>query len=111
MENKFIQQIIEGIWKPITFTIFNFIENEWFVHDLYLLDKEKYTVDDFEYLKLELTDKEKLCVKMHTKVFLQQIEEVREFFEKEPRMRVYVIHETGSIIVVKLKDVKLTEEE
>ena len=64
----FYKEIKDEDFKSLTFGIFNRIDDDSF--PLYLRNqyKEVYSIDDFEYLKFELDDKEKKSLKKNDSI-------------------------------------------
>ena len=61
--NELLEQIYSSPYKKVTFSIFNFIENDGFIDELFCADKTRYGIDDFEYIKFSIDDKQKSGIK------------------------------------------------
>ncbi len=107
INRDFLKEIKEENFIPVTFTIFNFIDEEYFVRDLEILTGEKYSINDFKYYNLELTDKEKFLIRMHNKNFLSTIYKLQKKFLNEPKLRFFIKFDEGSVLIVKLNSVQL----
>ena len=105
-----LKQINSVPFKNVTFSIFNYIDNEGFVDELCGANKEKYGIDDFEYLKLLISEKEKNGIKFSNKEIVSNFKDFKSYIENDlqegsiPKMRVFLINESGSLIVVRLKN-------
>lgn len=105
-----LKQINSVPFKNVTFSIFNYIDNEGFVDELCGANKEKYGIDDFEYLKLLISEKEKNGIKFSNKEIVSNFKNFKSYIENDlqedsiPKMRVFLIKESGSLIVVRLKN-------
>lgn len=104
-----LKQINSVPFKNVTFSIFNYIDNEGFVDEVCGANKEKYGIDDFEYLKLLISEKEKNGIKFSNKEIVSNFKNFKSYIENDlqedsiPKMRVFLIKESGSLIVVRLK--------
>lgn len=111
-----ISQLYAGNFKNATFGIFNFIDGEGFVDEVCSKDKEKYGIDDFEYLKFDISEKQKNGIKFSKKEFVQYFKSFKSYVENElqkdsiSKLRIYLIKESGSLIAVKLKNFSLCKE-
>lgn len=105
-----LKQINSVPFKNVTFSIFNYIDNEGFVDEVCGANKEKYGIDDFEYLKLVISEKEKNGIKFSNKEIVSNFKNFKSYIENDlqedsiPKMRVFLIKESGSLIVVRLKN-------
>ena len=105
-----LKQINSVPFKNVTFSIFNYIDNEGFVDEVCGANKEKYGIDDFEYLKLLISEKEKNGIKFSNKEIVSNFKNFKSYIENDlqedsiPKMRVFLIKESGSLIVVRLKN-------
>lgn len=113
--NELLEQLYNNPYKKITFSIYNFIENDGFIDELFCCNKTKYGLDDFEYIKFTIDDKQKNGIKYSKKEYTRFFKAFKEYVEKEiqhdviPNLRIYLIKESGSLIAVKLKGFKLDE--
>lgn len=115
--NKDKKNMIRNLFKelndenfiPITYRIFNFIDEDYFIRDVEKLNNERYSIDDFSYYEFELTNKEKFLVKMHNKDFLGNVLRLKRNLKNQPNVKVYVLHDVGVIMVVKLKSVNINQ--
>lgn len=111
-----LEQIKSKKFKPSNFTVFSIIEDDGFVLDLERIFGGKYVVDDFEYLVLDLSIKEKNGVKYYMSFMTEKINGLKELIEHEtqddsnkPKARIYVNRDKCFIFIVKLKEFDLLE--
>ena len=103
-----IEQLKHADYKRVTFGIFNFIDSEGFVDEVSSCDKTKYDIEDFCYYKFNLSDKEKNGIKYSKKEIIHFFKEFKSYIENSvqknniPKIRIYIIKESGSLIAVKL---------
>lgn len=111
--NELLEQLYNSPYKEISFSIFNFIENDGFIDELYCINKTKYGLDDFEFIKFKIDDKQRNGIKYSKREHTRFFKAFKEYVEKElqldviPKLRIYLIKESGSLIAVKLKGYKL----
>lgn len=110
-----LKQLKSSEFRPASFSIFNFIENDGFLTELYATEKIKYDIDDFEYLKFTVSDEIKNGIKYSKKDVLKEVQSFKEYIEKDlqkdvKKAKVYPIKVSGSLIIVKLKNFDLFEE-
>jgi predicted RNase H-like nuclease len=91
-------------FKPLTFGIFNKIdEDDNF--PLYLRNQynEVFSIDDFEYMKFVLDDKEKKSLKKNDPLMQLNITVLKQKLSKDDKIRFYVDKERCEIYVVRVK--------
>lgn len=113
--DELIEQLKNGEFRPASFSIFNFIENDGFLTELYAIEKTKYDIDDFEYIKFKISDDVKNGIKYSKKDSMNSISSFKDYVEKElqgdvKKLKVYPIKVSGSLIAVKLKNFNLFDE-
>lgn len=105
MEYKLLSDEINDLsFRTVTYTIFNKIEEDFFVHECENADKEKYSVDDFEYALMHLSDKDSFLMKMRNKDMLDRINCFKRVFADNQYVKIYSLFEKGEILIVKLKN-------
>lgn len=107
-----IEQLKNGDFLPASFSIFNFIENDGFLTELYAVEKVKYDIDDFEYIKFKVSDDVKNGIKYSKKDLMNSVKSFKNHIEKDlqgdvKKLKIYPIKVSGSLIAVKLKDFNL----
>jgi len=78
MERDFYNEIKTADFKPITYRLYNKIDDDKWVNFLSKKNNEIYGIDDFVYHKIDLNEKEAFLLSMHTKKFLSKIFELCE---------------------------------
>lgn len=112
--NELLEQLCNNPYKKVTFGIFNFIEDDGFIDELYCADKVKYGIEDFEYMKFSLDDKQKNGIRYSKKDFVRYFKAFKSYVETTlqhtvPKLRIYLIKESGSLIAVKLSTFDIKE--
>lgn len=106
--NGLKKELLECEWKPVSFGIYNYIDDNGVVVELNGLDRKSYDMDDFEFHRFNLTEKEKLQIQYNSQQLISILEGFKEYIEKElqpniPRLRIYWVESTGALFAVKLK--------
>ena len=111
-----LQQVREKDFKPSNFSVYSIIEEDGFVIELEGIFNEKYSVDDFEYMVLDLSIKEKNGISYYMSYMTNRIQDLKNKIEIEiqdnpskPKARVYVNREKCFISIVKLKEFNLKD--
>lgn len=115
MENL-LKQLYDKPYNPITFSIYNYIDNDGFITELFAYNKTHYDIDDFEYIKFDIDENFKNGVKYSKKDSLRIIFELKNYVEhvlqqNTIKLRIYPIKESGSLIAVKLKEFEIENPE
>lgn len=99
----FYKEINDEQFKPITFGIYNKIDDDRF--PLYLKNQYKnvYSIEDFEYQKFILDDKEKKMLQNNVPIMQLNVTILKQKLSKNDFMRCYVDKEKNEIFVVRLK--------
>lgn len=105
MYKDFYQEIKEATFKPITFGLYNHIDDDMIVSYLSKKNKKIYGIDDFVYYKIELTSKEQFLLSMHNKEFLSSVTALKNKLEGKDCV-VDVNYGNKEINVIKLNEVK-----
>ena len=106
----FYNDINSLFFKPINYTLYNIIDEDSFIHKIESMDKCSYSIDDFSYCEIPLSDKEKFLINMWNKDYMENVHQLEYDIKNEPHATVYVNHEWGSIIIIKLKNIQLNNE-
>lgn len=103
----FYKEVRDEDFKSLTFGIFNRIDDDSF--PLYLRNqyKEVYSIDDFEYLNFNLSEKEKKSLKKNDSIMQLNLTIFKQKLSKDDTIRLYVDKEKCEIYVVRLKKNKL----
>lgn len=108
MNETFYEKLKDLSFDPISFTLFNQIDEDDYIRQLEIYDKIKYSINDFECHYLSLTNKEKFLIKMHNKNFLKNIKTLIYYFRLEPRVKIIIDYYTGEVVIIKLKNILIT---
>ena len=121
MENTFyaglLKQIKEKEYKPLRFTIYNFIENDGYVAELSGLKGKRFDIDDFEYISLDIDNEDKVGIRSDNTSIINKYYMFSYYVEHTcqeiPECMVFVMKDLGVVICVKLKDfdIKTLKEE
>jgi len=111
-----LQQVRVKDFKPSNFSVYSIIEEDGFITELEGMFNEKYSVDDFEYMVLDLSIKEKNGILYYMSYMTNRIQDLKNKIEKEtqdnplkPKARVYINREKCFISIVKLKEFNLKD--
>lgn len=97
-----ISELKEAQFKPITFSIFNKLDEEYRIHDLQLKLNEKFSIYDFEYYELNLEKKDQFRIKMHNKEFINEIKLIQSRLKNNALLD--IDFDNGSVKVIRLKN-------
>ena len=99
----FYNEIKDENFKNLTYGLFNMIEDDGFVYYANHLVKEKLSIDDFEVMYFELTDKEKFLLRMRNKDFKQNFVILKQKLSKCDTIRMYIEFDNGKSYVIRVK--------
>ncbi len=99
----FYNEIEESNFKNLTYGLFNMIEDDGFVYFVNHYLNQRLTIDDFEVMYFDLTDKEKFLLKMRNKEFKQNFLILKQKLTKHETTRLYVEHDKGKAYIVRVK--------
>lgn len=107
--DNLLQQLYYKEYRSISFSIFNFIEEDGFITELYAVTKTQYDIDDFEFIKFDITDDLRSGIKYSKKDYIHFAYDFKNYVENElqkdvVKLKIYPIKQSGSLIAVKLKD-------
>lgn len=113
---ELIDQIINSGFKPSLFSIYNYIEDDGFILELKRNFGINFGIDDFEYILLNISEKDRNGVRYRMKSILSKFEELKDFVEidcqenkTKPKSKVYIDKDGGFVFVIKLKEFNLIE--
>lgn len=113
---ELIDQIINSGFKPSLFSIYNYIEDDGFILELKRNFGINFGIDDFEYILLNISEKDRNGVRYRMKSILSKFEELKDFVEidcqenkTKPKSKVYINKDGGFVFVIKLKEFNLIE--
>ena len=103
----FYKEIDDGKFKPLSFGIFNQIDDDSF--PLYLRNQYNIycSIDDFEYQNFELSDIEKKMLKNNESIMNLNLTILKQKLSKHDKIRYYIGEKKNSIYVVRLKGEKI----
>ena len=102
------QELEKAKFKPITFRLYNIIDDDMIPYSFGKKNKETYGIDDFEYFSFELSKNEKFLLSLHNKGIMANIMALKTKLNDKDCV-VYVNCEEGEISVIKLINETLFE--
>lgn len=103
----FYSEIKEDNFKKITYTIFNKMDDEFYVKFLEQKFDELFSIEDFKYYEFNLSEKESFLIRMHNKEYLKNVKKLKDTFSKVIGVKIYVNYKEGKILIVKLNKIKI----
>ena len=107
LPRDFFEELKEEVFKPITYGIFNKMDDDGYINYLENLHKEPFSIGDFKYHDFNLNDKEKFLIKMHNREYLKNIKSLNQKLSEYKDIILYIDYEIGLVRVVKLNKLKL----
>ena len=92
-------------YKPITFGLYNKIDDDLIPQIWSKMKGEVFGIDDFVYATLALDNKEQFLLKMHNKEIMTRIMSLKKKYDNQ-QVVVDVDYNNGTINVIKLKHIK-----
>ena len=107
-KEELYKQLFENQSRELLFTVFNLIEDDGFVIEANNQDKTQYDMDDFDFIKFDISDDDKKAIKCKKSDVLNVLNDFKYEIERVkqksfPYCRIYVMKDLGSVIAVKLK--------
>lgn len=99
----FYEELKNNNFKPLTYTLYNKIDDDCYVQFLNKTYNEIYSIDDFEYYEFNMTDKERFLIKMYNSEYLSNVKKLKELFKDENKVKIIVDHNDGRLFLIKLK--------
>jgi hypothetical protein len=113
---ELLKQVCEKPFKPSNFTVYSILEEDGFITELQGMFGQRYSVDDFEYVVIELSTKEKNGILYRMSFIMDKLRELKNFMEKEiqdnpiaSKVRVYINKDKAFVFVAKLKEFDLVD--
>ncbi len=103
----FYTELKNATFKSLTYKLYNKLDDEGFLLCLKNKTKENYSIDDFEYLEIELDKKESFLITMHNKELLSKIKDLKEKIEAI-NGTVDIDYNNGTVSVIKLITKKIS---
>lgn len=111
-----LKQVMDKDFKKSNFTVYSILDEDGFISELHGMFNVNYSIDDFEYIMLDLSIKEKNAILYRMTFMMDKLRDLRHLIEKEiqdnplkPKARVYVDKEKCFVFVAKLKEFNLKE--
>lgn len=98
----FYNELDTMVFKDITFSLYNKIDDEYIPLQWGKMDNTTYSVDDFVYCDVELDKKEKFLITMHNKEMMTAINKLKTKINNE-KYYVNVDFDNGSLKIIKLR--------
>lgn len=105
--DELFKQFKEKEFRPLRFTVYNFIENDGYVSEISMLKGKRLDIEDFEYFAFDIPDEDKNGIKCGNNSIIQKYSSFSYYVErcqKIPECMVFVMKDLGIVIAVKLKD-------
>lgn len=102
---EFFDELKDVTWKPITYTLYNKLDEEGFIPFLNNKYKERFSIDDFECGVFDLTEKEKFLISMHNKEYLQNVSSLCKKLDSYDKVKIHIDYDKGIVQVIKLLNV------
>lgn len=103
-----LKQIKEKEYKPLRFTIYNYIEDDGYVSEISALKGKKYEIEDFEYVSLDIPEADKIAIKSENTNVLNRYYSFSYYVEHTcqtlPECMVFVMKDLGIVFAVKPKN-------
>jgi len=111
---KLIEQIKEKGFQPMKFSIFNYMDDNGDIVEMEGIFKQKFGIEDFEYMAFELELNEKNGLKYRAHDIMKRfydlqtlIEETIQEDKNKSKAKVFILKDDGQVFVVKFKDFDL----
>lgn len=113
---ELLKQITPEKFRKSSFSIYNFIEEKGYIDELKGMFSETYSIEDFEYMRLELTEPEGNAIYCRMSSVLNRFKELKKFIEHDiqeeenkPKAMLFIEKDDKKVILVKLKEFDLVE--
>lgn len=113
-KENLLEQLFTKPFRNLLFTVYNHIEDDGFVIEASNQDKENYGMDDFEFMKFDVSDDEKKAIKNKKSDIMHILNDFKYEVERERQplfahCRIYIMKDLGSVIAVKTKNFDVSE--
>lgn len=113
---EFLEQINTKEFKPSNYTVYCMLEEDGFIDELRGMFNVKYSIEDIEYILIDLSEKEKNGILYRMSFMTNRLKELKIFIEQEiqddpkkQKSRVFINKEKSFVFIAKLKDFDLHE--
>lgn len=102
------EQLNTKQFRNMLFTAYNVIVDDGFVAEASNFLKRNCDMDDFEFVKFDISEDDKKAIKRNDEEIINTINEFKTYVERELQKgfsacRVYTLKDVGSVIAVRLK--------
>jgi hypothetical protein len=111
---KLIEQIKIKGFKPMSFQVYNYMDDNGYLTEMEVIFKEKFGIEDFELINLNLSENEKNGLKYRTKSVTSRFYNLKKFVEykiqedmNKPKSKLFILKDDGKVFLVKFKDFDL----
>lgn len=111
-----LKQVIDKPFKTSNFTVYSILEEDGFISELKGMFGKTYSVDDFEYVLIDLTDKEKNGILYRMSFMMNKLDDLKKFLEVEiqedkqkTKTKLFVDKNKTFVFVASLKEFNLKE--
>lgn len=106
MERDLYEELKSIEFKPMTFRLYNKIDDDMIPYSFGKKNNQTYGIDDFEYCKIPLDKKESFLLSIHNKEFLKKIGVLKSKIGEKDCV-IDVNFNDNEINVIKLKETVL----
>ena len=113
---KLIEQIKNKGFKPMKFSIFNYMDDHGYITEMEGIFKRKFAIDDFEYVSFDLELNEKNGLKYRTHNVLQRFYNLQKLIEVDIQVdknlseaKLFILKDEGQVFLVKLLNFNVIE--
>lgn len=111
---SFVEQIKERGFKPLTYSIFGYMDDKGHIAEWNGIFNKNLTPDDFEYILFNLKENQINGLKYRTKDVMVLFNNLKHLFEvkiqendKQLKSKLFVLKDEGKVFLVKFKDFDL----
>lgn len=111
---KLLEHIIEKGLKPMSFSVYNYMDDNGYITEMENYLKTNLVLNDFEYMVFNLTEQEKNGLKYRNKEIISKFENLKIFLEKTIQQEntktiLFILKDEAKVFLVNLKDFGLIE--
>ena len=106
---KLIEQIKEKGFKPMKFSIFNYMDDKGYITEMEGTFKQKFGIEDFEFMSFDLDTSEKNGLKYRTHDVLKRFYDLQNLIEvkiqedkEKVKAKVFTLKDDGQVFIVKM---------
>ena len=114
---KLIDQIKEKGFKEMKFSIFNYMDDKGYIVEMEGIFKQKFGIEDFEFMAFDLDISEKNGLKYRTHEVLKRFYALQELIEikiqenkEKTKAKVFILKDEGQVFIVKMASFDLISE-